>query len=54
VLEVGQVPPGDFRAAGARPQASGEVQSQDIDSASRSNVSRPPSGAASRVIGLAR
>ena len=44
VLEVGQVPAGNFRAAGARPLASGEMQSQDIEQCS--DVSRPPSGAA--------
>jgi len=31
VLEIGQVPPGDFRAAGARPLASGKMQSQNIE-----------------------
>jgi hypothetical protein len=31
VLEVGQVPPGDFRAAGARPLAPGKVQPQNIE-----------------------
>jgi len=31
VLEIGQVPPGDFRAAGARPLAPGKVQPQDIE-----------------------
>jgi hypothetical protein len=31
VLEVGQVPPSGSRAAGARPQASGKVHSQDIE-----------------------
>ena len=31
MLEVGQVPPGNFRAAGARPLASGKMQSQDIE-----------------------
>ena len=31
ILEVGQVPPGNFRAAGARPLAPGKMQSQDIE-----------------------
>ena len=31
VLEFGQVAPSDFRAAAARPLASGEMQSQDIE-----------------------
>jgi hypothetical protein len=31
VLKVSHEPPGGFRAAGARPPASGKVQSQDIE-----------------------
>ena len=31
MLEVGQVPPGNFRAAGARPLAPGKMQSQHIE-----------------------
>jgi hypothetical protein len=31
MLGVGQLPPGNFRAAGARPLASGKMQSQNIE-----------------------